>query len=365
MGKYLAAVVLLAAYAAVAAWVVREEGARYRAELHRGTGEPKADVAETPAPTPPRDPAPAPESAPAPVEKPAEPTAPVALAKAEPHRSAPRKAEVHRTKPAGKKAAPAASEAVAARPAPTPPESGTKPDAFWQTPKMKEVWDVAHLRPADEQRLGAALNGLVLELERPGGEGPYLRRAEHAARPLFDAFPRKDIPYTITILDSEYPNAFSTPGGYIYLTKGLFDLIGEDEGEDFVLQFVIAHEMAHVESQHAIKCLQDPDLAKSSLGTLPQFFLFLFPLGYPDAMDFEADRLAYDRMTHALQRTRHEALAFLRRLEGYAKRNGFENGRIQLKPLPNASPVDNHLRAHPAAFKRLDRLTSPAVKPGP
>ncbi|HEY2155067.1 MAG TPA: M48 family metallopeptidase [Isosphaeraceae bacterium] len=363
MGKYVAAVVLLASYAAVAVWVVREEWTRYRADLHRAKGEPTAATADDAA-TAPEPAAPVAESAPAPVEASSVEPAAVALAKAEPHKSALRKAEVRRPKAApGKKAA--APAAHSPRTAPTPPEAGTKPDELWQTPRMKEVWDVAHLRPADEQRLGAALNGLVLELERPRGEGPYLRRAEHAARPLFDAFPRKDIPYTITILDSEYPNAFSHPGGYIYLTKGLFDLIGEDEGEDFVLQFVIAHEMAHVELQHAIKCLNDPDLAKSKLGTLPQFFVFLFPLGYPDAMDFEADRLAYDRMTHQLQRTPHAALAFLRRLEGYARRNGFENGRSQLRPLPDASPLDNHLRAHPPVFRRIDRLTAPAAKPGP
>jgi hypothetical protein len=358
MRKYVAAAVLLVAYAAVAAWAVREEGVRYRASLRTADGAKRAAVAdEAPAATPNPAPPPAEPSAPAAAEKPA----PLVVAKAEPH-----KTEVHRTRPATpKRAAPRASTAHAAGPAPTAPEPATTPDAFWLTPRMKEVWDVAHLRPADERRLGAALNGVVLEMERPGGEGPYLRRAEQAARPLLDTVARKDMPYTITILDSAYPNAFSHPGGYIYLTKGLFDLIGDDEGEDFVLQFVIAHEVAHVELQHAIKCLKDPDLAKSGLGTLPQFFLFLFPLGYPEAMDYEADRWAYDRMTLQLQRTPHESLAFLRRLKGYAERNGFENGRRQLKPIPDASPLDNHLRAHPPVYKRLDELTRPAPKPAP
>jgi hypothetical protein len=158
-------------------------------------------------------------------------------------------------------------------------------------------------------------------------------------------------------------NAFSHPGGYIYLTKGLFDFIGADEDEDFVLQFVLAHEMAHVELGHAIKCLKDPDLARSGLGTPQQFFLCLFPLGYLDEMDFEADRWAFDRMTGPLGRTRHEALLFLRRYKGYAERNGFPNGRQGLAPMPDASPLDNHMRAHPAAWKRLDKLTKPTAKP--
>ncbi len=269
-----------------------------------------------------------------------------------------------RKKPARTKAH-APTPAPDAAPAPAPPPATSTPDPFWLTPRMKEVWDVAHIRPADERRLGLALHAMVLELERPWTDGPYLRRAERAARPILETLPGKDRTYTITVLDSDHPNAFSHPGGYIYVTKGLFDLIGDDEDEDFVLQFAIAHEVAHVELQHAIKCLNDPDLSKSSLGTLPQFSLFLFPLGYPDAMDFEADRWAYDRLTHQLRRTPHEALAFLRRLEGYAKRNGFENGRVQLKPMPDASPLDNHLRAHPAAYKRIDELTRKAAKPSP
>ena len=76
-----------------------------------------------------------------------------------------------------------------------------------------------------------------------------------------------------------------------------------------MLQFV-GHEIAHVELKHAIKCLQDPDLKNSELGTLPEFLLFILPLGYPDAQDFEADRWAFDRMTSPrLDRSRHEALS--------------------------------------------------------
>ncbi len=337
MGKYVAAAVVLASYAALAAWAVREEGSRYRAALRRVDAEPSKPITvETAAPEPP----------PPPPAKPVETTAPVVVAKAE-HRQ-PKHTPPPRHAP------------------PPPPPAHTaapKPSPFWLTPRMKQVWDVEHLAPADEQRLGAALSAMVLDMERPKTDGPFLRRAEKAAEPILDSLGRKDAQYTITILDSDHANAFSHPGGYIYLTTGLFDLVGGDEDEDFVLQFAVAHEVAHLELKHAIKCLADPDLSKSGLGTLPQFALFVFPLGYPDAMDFEADRWAYDRLTHQLRRTPHEALAFLRRLEGYARRNGFENGRRGLKPMPNASPLDNHLRAHPAPYKRIEKLTTPPAKP--
>ena len=338
MGKYIVAAVLLVLYATLAVWRVREEGSAYREILRRGRGEPSmvavgknaaGEVGQTP---PVAFPGPVPPDTPALESK---PTAP-------------------------------APEAVPAPlPAPAPPESIPKPDSYWLTPRMKEVWDPARLGPEQEKRLGAALHDIVLEREKQRVDGPYFRRAMHALEPLLlDAGVRKDLRYTITILDSEYPNAFSHPGGYIYLSKGLFDFIG-DEDEDFVLQFVIAHEIAHVEMGHAIKCLQDPGLSKSGIGTLRQFFRYIFPYGYLEGMDFEADRWAYDRLTRQLQLTPHQALAFLQRLKGYAQRNGFENGRQHLRPMTDASPLDNHLRAHPAPFQRLDKLRKPPAKTGP
>ncbi len=54
--------------------------------------------------------------------------------------------------------------------------------------------------------------------------------------------------YKVTILDTPKVNAFALPGGYLYLTRGLLAL-ANDSSE---IAAVIAHEMAHVLSNHAI-----------------------------------------------------------------------------------------------------------------
>jgi predicted Zn-dependent protease len=54
--------------------------------------------------------------------------------------------------------------------------------------------------------------------------------------------------YKITLLDSPKVNAFALPGGFLYVTRGLMAL-ANDSSE---LAAVIAHEMAHVSSNHAI-----------------------------------------------------------------------------------------------------------------
>jgi len=56
--------------------------------------------------------------------------------------------------------------------------------------------------------------------------------------PLFD--------YHFSIVKSSAVNAFATPGGYVYVNRGLISLV-ETEGE---LAAVLAHEIAHVNARH-------------------------------------------------------------------------------------------------------------------
>jgi predicted Zn-dependent protease len=55
--------------------------------------------------------------------------------------------------------------------------------------------------------------------------------------------------WTITVLDSPIPNAMATPGGYLYITRGLLALMN-DEAE---LASVLGHEAGHVAARHSAK----------------------------------------------------------------------------------------------------------------
>jgi predicted Zn-dependent protease len=62
---------------------------------------------------------------------------------------------------------------------------------------------------------------------------------------------RKDVEYRFYVLADKELNAVSLPGGYIYVNKGLMDVLDNDE-----LAFVIGHEIGHVAARHAVKKIQ-------------------------------------------------------------------------------------------------------------
>ena len=62
---------------------------------------------------------------------------------------------------------------------------------------------------------------------------------------------RPNLPYSIKLVNSHVPNAFSLPGGFLYVNRGLIELIGtEDE-----LAAALAHEIGHVVARHVVNQL--------------------------------------------------------------------------------------------------------------
>lgn len=60
---------------------------------------------------------------------------------------------------------------------------------------------------------------------------------------------RPEIDFRFAVLNTKEINAYSAPGGYIFITRGALELM-EDESE---LAGVLAHEIAHVTERHIVK----------------------------------------------------------------------------------------------------------------
>lgn len=72
---------------------------------------------------------------------------------------------------------------------------------------------------------------------------------------------RPELPYRFGLLNSDQINAFSAPGGYIFVTKGLYELATTEDQ----LAGVLAHEIAHVTERHALNMIRRNNMVASGM----------------------------------------------------------------------------------------------------
>jgi predicted Zn-dependent protease len=138
--------------------------------------------------------------------------------------------------------------------APAQAQFGGLGGIFDKAQKAKKVGDsMREIGPEEEIKIGSDLAGMILgaaPLVDDPAEQHYVNRlgmwlAQHTDRP--------DLPWKFGIIDTEDVNAFSTPGGYVLISRGLFERV-RNESE---LAGVLAHEIAHVVQKHHLHALQN------------------------------------------------------------------------------------------------------------
>ncbi|QPJ64751.1 MAG: M48 family metalloprotease [Candidatus Nitrohelix vancouverensis] len=112
---------------------------------------------------------------------------------------------------------------------------------------------------------------------------------------------RPDIDYHFAIIDTQYPNAFATPGGYVLISRGLIEML-QNEAQ---LAGVLGHEIAHVSNKHALSAIEENrklqgigSIANAASGKkldlLDQLIAFssqlIFEKGLDPKLEYEADR---------------------------------------------------------------------------
>ncbi|GMQ75786.1 MAG: M48 family metallopeptidase [Gammaproteobacteria bacterium] len=112
---------------------------------------------------------------------------------------------------------------------------------------------------------------------------------------------RPDLPWTFAVIDTDTVNAFAAPGGYVFVTRGLF-LMLRSEAE---LAGVVGHEISHVVRRHHLVAIEKQlraGLATDVAGMLVDYDsemvdalvgagMELYSKGLDRDDEFEADRM--------------------------------------------------------------------------
>jgi predicted Zn-dependent protease len=162
---------------------------------------------------------------------------------------------------------------------------------------------------------------------------------------------RKELDWQFGVIDADSINAFSAPGGYIFLTKGLYQLLNS-EAE---LAAVLAHEIGHIIQKHQIKILQESamihfgrlllesalDQNSMAVDGLVGYGAEMLSRGLDKDAEFEADKIGVVLTARAGYNA--YALPIVLQEIGHAGMN-------------NQSDVELLFKTHPHPNERLDNL---------
>jgi hypothetical protein len=94
----------------------------------------------------------------------------------------------------------------------------------------------------DEIAMGPQIAGRVLSVMPLLNDPVAQRRVNTIGRWVALQTPRDDLPWTFAVVDSPTMNAFAAPGGYILITRGLYEVLQSDDE----VAAVLGHEISHV-----------------------------------------------------------------------------------------------------------------------
>jgi beta-barrel assembly-enhancing protease len=171
---------------------------------------------------------------------------------------------------------------------PNKTESST-PEINWKSPSKEE-----------EISIGREVTGSIL------GAAPLVKNdalqqyVNKVGRWVASQSERNELPWKFGVIESDDLNAFAAPGGYVLVTKGLYQKL-ENESQ---LAGVLGHEIAHIVKKHQLKVMQkqallsyganmlgdkldSSELAKKAIGTGAE----ISARSLDKSAEYEADRM--------------------------------------------------------------------------
>lgn len=146
---------------------------------------------------------------------------------------------------------------------------------------------------------------------------------------------RPKLEWKFTVVDTDNVNAFATPGGYVYISRGILPYL-QSEAE---LAAVLGHEIGHITARHAVQQQSRAALAgiasvaaaiftgQQAVGDLTNVVGSAIISGYGREAELEADRLGAEY----LAKTGYDPDAIIRVVASLKDQELFERERARLE----------------------------------
>lgn len=166
--------------------------------------------------------------------------------------------------------------------------------------KAQKIHEAFKPMPVEEEvALGREVSAKIVAGLHIYKNDPLTRYVNEVGATVAAQSERKDIQYHFAVLDSDEINAFSTPGGFVFITRAALKLC-QDESE---LAGVLAHEVGHITGKYIVHTIEH-DKEKSAgiseasnyvpgspylQGLAKNVLTNIFTGGLPPQDEFEAD----------------------------------------------------------------------------
>jgi len=118
----------------------------------------------------------------------------------------------------------------------------------------------------DEIAVGRNVTGTILGAAPLVNDAQLQQYVNKVGRWVASQSERADLPWHFGVIESTDVNAFAAPGGYVLITKGLYQRLSSEAQ----LASVLGHEIAHVVQKHHLKVMQKQALLDAGTSFLKE-----------------------------------------------------------------------------------------------
>ncbi len=199
---------------------------------------------------------------------------------------------------------------------------------------------------AMEESIGNVVAGKISTQFKISKDEKKISRLTDIGKKVASVSDRKDLKYKFSVIENEDLNAFTTPGGYIYVNSGVLEKTSDDE-----LACVIGHEIGHVAARHIAKKLQ-AQIGYDILMNIAASRGGLGDLQRAASVSFNLVMLGYSRQDESLSDRLGVKYAYRAGYDPYAMITFLE--KLKTAEKKSLGPV--FLRSHPYVSERIKMM---------